>query len=91
MAVWSRVRVSDHGLARWLSKSYRVLGALVLLASFATTTVIMFAASLNGLMLHEYVVPVYTNSYGEDWLEVIVIVVAIPSIALWFKRVVDEM
>ncbi len=83
--------MSDHGLARWLSKSYRILGVTVLFASFVTTAAIMFAASLNGLILHEYVVPVYTNSYGEDWLEVLVIVIAIPSIVLWFKRVAEEM
>jgi uncharacterized membrane protein len=72
-------------------KSYRVFGIIALAACFVSTIVILAASSLNGLRLHDFVVPVYTNSYGENWAEVVVIAVSAPSVALWFKHFLEDL
>lgn len=69
-------------LERLLSRSYRLFGFAVVVTSFCAVVLIMFTASIDGLLVHEFEVSVRTNSYGEDWLEILLLLVSIPAVAL---------
>ena len=51
---------------------------------------IVIVSSLNGVAFHDYTVPIYTNIYGENWVELLLLVTMIPSVVWCFKNMADE-
>jgi len=79
--------VKRNELTRALLKTYRLLGAAALLASFVTLGAILAVSSLNGLLFHQYAVSIFTNVYGENWPEFLLLLISIPSVVLMFRDV----
>ena len=74
-------------LVRSFSKTYRLFGFAALLTCFVLIVVILAVASLNGLLSHRYAVEVFTNVYGEDWPEFLVLLLSIPSVVVLYRDV----
>ena len=63
-----------------------VFGDATLGAAFITTVAVILSSTYNGITLGEYSVTVFTNNYGENYIELFAVIISIPVLLLKFKQ-----
>jgi len=78
--------VKTHGLVERVTEAYNLFGIGAMIAALITILVILFSATINGMVDGNYSVLVVTNRYDENFVELGLMILALPATIVAARR-----
>ncbi|MDA4134492.1 MAG: hypothetical protein OK441_02870 [Thaumarchaeota archaeon] len=78
--------MKSRGLWERAAEAYKLFGMGAMVAALVTILVILVSATVNGMVDGNYSVVVVTNDYGENFVELGLMILAIPAILSTARR-----
>ena len=84
------MRIQGRSFAAGAARFYRLFGLSAMIAALAMISLILFMATVNGLTDGNYSILVVTNRFDENFIELTLLMLAIPAAASEVRRLFDS-